>query len=154
MEGISVPEEETILQSLLQHEQSRPDWVFCSFLDHQAKISDAMSVAAFMTNVRSAAAWLRRQGIRQGDRVVLSLPTSRAFVVGYFAVQWLGAIPVPAPEPNLRFKRHAYYERMVRVTADCSPTACIVLPETLREFDADDRPTGWHVVRDLLLPWG
>jgi len=91
--------------------------------------------------------------VRRGNRVVLSLPTSRAFVVGYFAVQWLGAIPVPAPEPNLRFKRHAYYERMVRVTADCSPAACIVMPETIDEFDADDAPAGWHALRDLLLPW-
>jgi acyl-CoA synthetase (AMP-forming)/AMP-acid ligase II len=148
-----VPDEGSILQRVLHHEQNRPDWVFCSFLDHQAKISDAMTVAAFLTNVRSAAAWLRRQGVRRGNRVVLSLPTSRAFVVGYFAVQWLGAIPVPAPEPNLRFKRHAYYERMVRVIADCSPAACIVLPETIREFDADDAPAGWHALRDLLLPW-
>ncbi len=146
-------EEGSILQRVLHHEQNRPDWVFCSFLDHEAKIGDAMTVAAFLMNVRSAAAWLRRQGVRRGNRVVLSLPTSRAFVVGYFAVQWLGAIPVPAPEPNLRFKRHAYYERMVRVIADCSPAACIVLPETIREFDADDAPAGWHALRDLLLPW-
>ena len=148
-----MPEDESILQTVLHHEQSRPDWVFCSFLDHQARISDAMTVAAFLRNVRSAAGWLRRQGIRQGDRVVLSLPTSRAFVVGFFAVQWLGGIPVPAPEPNLRFKRQAYFERMVRVIADCSPAACIVLPEAIREFDADSAPAGWHAVRDLLLPW-
>jgi len=148
-----VPELGSILQKLLHHEQSRPDWVFCSFLDHQARINESMTVAAFLTNVRSAAAWLRRQGIRQGDRVVLSLPTSRAFVVGYFAVQWLGGIPVPAPEPNLRFKRHAYYERMVRVIADCSPAACIVLPEAIREFDADNAPAGGRALRDLLLPW-
>jgi len=148
-----VPEDESILQRVLHYEQSRPDWVFCSFLDHQASISDAMTIAAFLTNVRSAAAWLERQGMRRGDRVVLSLPTSRAFVVGYFAVQWLGGIPVPAPEPNLRFKRHAYYERMVRVIADCSPAACLVLPEAIREFDADDAPAGCHALRDLLLPW-
>jgi fatty-acyl-CoA synthase len=148
-----VPEEGSILQRVLHHAQNRPDWVFCSFLDHQARITDAMTIAAFLTNVRGAAAWLRLHGIRQGDRVVLSLPTSRAFVVGYFAVQWLGAIPVPAPEPNLRFKRHAYYERMVRVIADCSPAACIVLPETIREFDADDAPTDSRALRELLLPW-
>jgi fatty-acyl-CoA synthase len=148
-----VPEESSILQRILHYAQNRPDWVFCSFLDHQARISEAMTVAAFLTNVRSAAAWLRRQGVRRGNRVVLSLPTSRAFVVGYFAVQWLGGIPVPAPEPNLRFKRHAYYERMVRIIADCSPAACIVLPEAIREFDADNAPAEWHALRDLLLPW-
>jgi acyl-CoA synthetase (AMP-forming)/AMP-acid ligase II len=153
-EVISVPEEESILQKLLHHEQSRPDWVFCSFLDHQARIKDAMTVAAFLTNVRHAAAWLRGQGVRRGDRVVLSLPTSRAFVVGYFAVQWLGGIPVPAPEPDLRFKRHAYFERMVRVIADCSPAVCIVAPETIRDFNADDAKAGWRAVRDLFLAWG
>jgi acyl-CoA synthetase (AMP-forming)/AMP-acid ligase II len=148
-----VPEEESLLQKLLHYGQSRPDWVFCSFLDHQAKISDAMTIAAFLRNVRSAAAWLVRQGVRRGQRVVLSLPTSRAFVVGYFAIQWLGAIPVPTPEPNLRFKRQAYCDRMVRVIADCSPAACIVLPEAIGEFDADDAPADWRALRDLLLPW-
>ena len=147
------PEDGPLLQKLLHYEQCRPDWVFCSFLDHQAKIIDAMTVAAFLTNVRSAAAWLMRQGLRRGDRVVLSLPTSRAFVVGYFAVQWLGAIPVPLPEPSLLFKRRAYCDRMVGVIADCSPAACIVLPAALREFDAEDAPAGWRALRDLLLPW-
>ena len=127
------PEDGPLLQKLLHYEQCRPDWVFCSFLDHQAKIIDAMTVAAFLTNVRSAAAWLMRQGLRRGDRVVLSLPTSRAFVVGYFAVQWLGAIPVPLPEPSLLFKRRAYCDRMVGVIADCSPAACIVLPAALEK---------------------
>lgn len=148
-----MPEEHSLLQRVLHYEESRPDWVFCSFLDHQAKISDAMTIAAFLTYVRSAAAWLRRQGVRRGHRVVLSLPTSRAFVVCYFAVQWLGGIPVPAPEPNLRFKRQAYYDRIVRVIADCSPAACIVMPEVIREFDADDAPADWHALRERLLPW-
>jgi fatty-acyl-CoA synthase len=148
-----VPEDGSLLQRLLHHERCRPGWVFCSFLDHQAKITDAMTIAAFMTNVRNAAAWLRRQGVQRGDRVVLSLPTARAFVVGYFAVQWLGGIPVPAPEPNLRFRRHAYCDRMIRVIADCSPAACIVLPAAIGEFDTDDAPADWCALRDLLLPW-
>jgi acyl-CoA synthetase (AMP-forming)/AMP-acid ligase II len=148
-----VPEGGSLLQRVLHHGQSRPDWVFCSFIDHQAKITDALTVATFLTHVRSAAAWLTQQGIRRGDRVVLSLPTSRAFVVGYFAVQWLGAIPVPAPEPSLVFKRQAYCDRMVRVIADCSPAACIVLPAAIGEFDAHDAPADWRALRDLLLPW-
>jgi acyl-CoA synthetase (AMP-forming)/AMP-acid ligase II len=137
----------------LHYEQCRPDWVFCSFIDHQAKITDSMTVATLLRQVGSAAARLARQGVRCGDRVVLSLPTSRAFVVGYFAVQWLGAIPVPVPEPSLLFKRQAYCDRMVGVISDCSPAACIVLPAALREFDADDAAADWRALRGLLLPW-
>jgi acyl-CoA synthetase (AMP-forming)/AMP-acid ligase II len=148
-----VHEESSLLQRALHHEQCRPDWTFCSFIDHQARITDALTVAAFLTQVRSAAAWLRERGVRRGDRVVLSLPTSRAFVVGFFAVQWLGAIPVPAPEPGLLFKRRAYCDRMAGVIADCSPAACIVLPAAIREFDADDAPGDSRAVRELLLPW-
>jgi acyl-CoA synthetase (AMP-forming)/AMP-acid ligase II len=148
-----VHEEGPLLQRMLHYEQCRPDWVFCSFIDHQAKVTDALTVATFLTHVRSAAAWLMRQGVRRGDRVVLSLPTSRTFVVGYFAVQWLGAIPVPGPEPSLLFKRQAYCDRMVGVIADCSPAACIVLPAAIREFDTDDAPADWRALRDLLLPW-
>lgn len=149
----SVPEQHSLLQKILRLEQSRPEWVFCSFLDHQAKICDSMTIAAFLTDVRGAATWLARQGVRRGHRVVLSLPTSRAFVVAFFAVQWLGAIPVPTPEPNLRFIRHAYFERIVGVIADCSPAACIVMPEVIRDIDADDAPADWNALRKLLLPW-
>jgi acyl-CoA synthetase (AMP-forming)/AMP-acid ligase II len=148
-----VHEEGSLLQKVLHYERWRPDWAFCSFIDHQAKVTDALTVATFLAHVRSAAAWLTRQGIRRGDRVVLSLPTSRAFVVGYFAVQWLGAIPVPVPEPSLLFKRQAYCDRMVGVIADCSPAACIVPPAAIREFDADHALAYWRALRDLLLPW-
>jgi acyl-CoA synthetase (AMP-forming)/AMP-acid ligase II len=152
-EVFSVHEEGSLLQRVLHYEQRRPDWVFCSFIDHQAKVTDALTVATFLTHVRSAAAWLTREGVRGGDRVVLSLPTSRAFVVGYFAVQWLGAIPVPVPEPSLLFKRQAYCDRMVGVIADCSPAACIVPPAAIRELDAVDAPADWRALRGSLLPW-
>jgi acyl-CoA synthetase (AMP-forming)/AMP-acid ligase II len=148
-----VPEEGSLLQKALHYERCRPDWAFCSFIDHQAKVTDALEIAPFLACVRSAAAWLTRQGVRRGDRVVLSLPTARAFVVGYFAVQWLGAIPVPVPEPSLLFKRQAYCDRIRGVIADCSPAACIVLPAAIGEFAADEAQADWRALRDLLLPW-
>jgi acyl-CoA synthetase (AMP-forming)/AMP-acid ligase II len=148
-----VHEEGSLLQRVLHYEECRPDSAFCSFIDHQAKVTDELTIAPFLAQVRGAAAWLTRQGVRRGDRVVLSLPTARAFVVGYFAVQWLGAIPVPVPEPSLLFKRRAYCDRISGVIADCAPAACIVLPAAIGEFDADDAPADWRALRDLLLPW-
>jgi long-chain acyl-CoA synthetase len=47
------------------------------------------------------AAQLAAHGVTPGDRVVIDLPNSVAFVVAYFAVQWLGAVTV-AVNPALQ----------------------------------------------------
>jgi long-chain acyl-CoA synthetase len=46
--------------------------------------------------IRQVAANLARLGVRTGDRVVMALPNSPEFVVGWFALHWLGAQVVPA----------------------------------------------------------
>lgn len=49
---------------------------------------------------RGAAAYLVAQGVRRHDRVPISLPTSRAFLVAYFATIRAGAIPCPIAMPS------------------------------------------------------
>jgi acyl-CoA synthetase (AMP-forming)/AMP-acid ligase II len=49
---------------------------------------------------RELAAHLRTLGVRRGDRVLLVFPTSFEFIVAFFAVQLLGAIPVPSYPPD------------------------------------------------------
>lgn len=56
------------------------------------------------SDVAKLAAHLRVQGVQAGDRVALVLHTSFEFVLCFFAVQWVGAIPVPTFPPT-RFGR-------------------------------------------------
>jgi acyl-CoA synthetase (AMP-forming)/AMP-acid ligase II len=43
---------------------------------------------------------LRSLGVEPGDRVLLVFPTSFEFIVAFFAVQFLGAVPVPSYPPD------------------------------------------------------
>jgi fatty-acyl-CoA synthase len=76
---------------------------------------------------RRAAATLRRMGVAPGDRVALVLPTSPAFLDGFFGVLLCGAVPVPL-YPPFRLGRlpeyHAATARMLDAVG-----ACLVLAD-------------------------
>jgi acyl-CoA synthetase (AMP-forming)/AMP-acid ligase II len=59
----------------------------------------SLSYKKLLSRVRRAAAAMAREGVNAGDRVLLVLPTSLDFLIAFFGVQWLGAIPVPSYPP-------------------------------------------------------
>jgi len=61
------------------------------------------------------AAALEEEGIRKGDRVVLVLPTSFEFVIAFFAVQRLGAVPCPSYPPAALEKSEVGIERIAHI---------------------------------------
>jgi long-chain acyl-CoA synthetase len=66
-----------------------------------------------------AAAALQRAGVRAGDRVVLALENSSAFIACYFGILKTGAIVVPLPAGPRS-------DRLALALHDCTPAACIV----------------------------
>ena len=62
---------------------------------------------------------LQRAGVRAGERVVLALDNSIAFIACYFGILKAGAVVVPLP-PGRRS------DRMLPALRDCTPSACIV----------------------------
>ena len=59
------------------------------------------SYAQIFDEAKRMAGALANWGVRSRDRVLLALPTSFDFVVSFFAIQWLGATPVPSyPNPS------------------------------------------------------
>ncbi len=52
------------------------------------------SYRELLADVNRMAGGLSRLGVRQGDRVVLALPNCPEYVMGFFALQKLGALPV------------------------------------------------------------
>jgi acyl-CoA synthetase (AMP-forming)/AMP-acid ligase II len=62
------------------------------------------------------AANFRERGVRQGDRVVILLPTCKEFLFAYFGAQRLGAIPVPL-YPN------SPLPRIGKIIVDCRARA-------------------------------
>ena len=55
---------------------------------------EQLTFAALNQRVRSLAAHLQQEGLRQGDRIGLLLPNSMAIPLSYFATQKIGAVTV------------------------------------------------------------
>jgi long-chain acyl-CoA synthetase len=89
--------------------------------DSIAVIESAATVTYAQLECRAAdvAAALQRSGVRRGDRVILALENSSAFIACYFGVLKAGAVVVPLPSGSRS-------DRLPLALTDCTPAACIV----------------------------
>jgi acyl-CoA synthetase (AMP-forming)/AMP-acid ligase II len=79
-------------------------------------------------HVRDLELELRSLGVEPGDRVLLVLPTSFEFVVAFFAVQYLGAIPVPSYPPDA-LRLEAGIERLAHIARRAEVKAILTTQE-------------------------
>lgn len=75
------------------------------------------------------AAALEAAGVRPGERVVLAMENSIAFIGCYFGIMQAGAVVVPLP-PGARS------DRLPVALRDCSPAACVVDESTWPAVEA------------------
>lgn len=79
------------LADLLEHQaEQRPEAI--ALVDGRAR----WSYAELADEARAVAAGLHRRGLRRGDRVVVQLPNRAEFLLVWFGLQYLGAVPVHA----------------------------------------------------------
>jgi crotonobetaine/carnitine-CoA ligase len=89
--GSTYPPEVCVLRYALERNAHRkPDEVFAAFED-----GDRWTFAQTLELVGSLAGNLHALGVRQGDHVVLVLPTSQLALRLIFAINYLGAVYVP-----------------------------------------------------------
>lgn len=67
--------------------------------------------------MRAAAGALFDAGVRQGDRVVIILPTGPEFLDAFFGCQYLGAVPVPLYPPVRLGRMNTYIDRTASMMA-------------------------------------
>ena len=79
---------ETLYPLLVRAARENHDRTATIFMDSQE------TFGRLLEQVDRLAAGLNRLGVRQGDRMVLALPSSPQFVVAYFALHKLGAVAV------------------------------------------------------------
>jgi len=91
---------------------------------------------------RCAAAFVAN-GLRRGDRVVLCVPTGRAFLDGFLGASLIGAVPVPLPSLDGFARPAAFVNRLASVVRDAAPSAVFA-----------DRRTAMHLRRSGLLDQG
>ncbi len=90
-------------------------------------------------NVNRLAGELKNLGIEKGDRVILFLPNIPGFVIGYFAVQKLGAIAVSA---NAMLKRH----ELEYIVNDADAKVLLTTESQRQEVIDEDLPGLKHVI--------
>jgi 2,3-dihydroxybenzoate-AMP ligase len=86
-----------------------------------------LSYAELLARCQDRAARLEGIGLRRGERVLMQLPNTVDFVVTYFALNLIGAIPVMA----LRAHRHAEVRHFLRA----SGAGAYVIPDVVGNFD-------------------
>jgi acyl-CoA synthetase (AMP-forming)/AMP-acid ligase II len=75
-----------------------------------------------------AAAWaahVRSLGVEDGDRVLLVLPTERAFYESYLGILLAGAVPVPAYPPVRLGRMEEYLQTLRGLARNCGAKALI-----------------------------
>ncbi len=92
--------------------------------------------ADIVSDARKLATVLRKRGVRTNDRVLIVLPTSFEFLTAFFAVQWLGAIPVPSYPPAALERVEVGLDRIAHIGAHAGASHCITV-KSLRAFMGD-----------------
>jgi len=93
--------------------------------DRADKPPEQRSYRRLYHQATSLAAHLAQLGVQPGDRVVLVLPTSFEFITTFFAVQLVGAVPVPAYPPAALERAARAVERLRHVVDSSGARMCI-----------------------------
>ena len=93
---------------------------FLTLLD-DAQQETVLTYADLYEGARRMAAGLKARGVGPGYRVMVALPTGRAFLETFFATSLLGAIAVPCYPPARTRGLDTYQENLGRLLAAAAP---------------------------------
>ncbi|MBN2055255.1 AMP-binding protein [bacterium] len=89
--------------------------------------------------MRHMTGWLKLQGVTAGDRVLLLLPNSVEFVLGYLGTAALGASSVPL---NHTLREH----ELSYILGDCRPTLALTQARNARVLQAAVKEAGCRTI--------
>src|SRR5256885_8209399 len=101
---------------------------------------EPVEMGEWIRGAGTCAAALARSGLRRGDRVLLCVPTGRAFLEGFLGACMIGAVPVPLPSLDGFARPTAFVNRLASVVRDAAPSAVFA-----------DRRTAAHLRESGLL---
>src|SRR6266446_2442599 len=134
---------DSITVRLLDRAAREPDRVAIHLLRSAARGSfrdEPVTMREWIRGAGTCAAALARSGLRRGDRVLLCVPTGRAFLEGFLGACMIGAVPVPLPSLDGFARPTAFVNRLTNVVRDAAPSAVFA-----------DRRTAAHLRRSGLL---
>ena len=83
--------------------------------DDEEAAEEIRSYRQLWAEIKDVAFELAARGVLRGDRVLIVLPTSYEFVLAFFAVQRLGAVPVPSYPPAALERVETGLERLAHI---------------------------------------
>src|SRR5438105_15342249 len=117
---------DSITARLLDRAAREPDRVAVHLLRSAARSSfrdEPVTMREWIHGAGTCAAALARSGLRRGDRVLLCVPTGRAFLEGFLGACMIGAVPVPLPSLDGFARPTAFVTRLTSVVRDAAPSA-------------------------------
>lgn len=84
-----------------------------------------LSYAELLQQAGRVAGALLTKGLKRGDRVLLVMPTSIDFIVGFFAVQLAGGVPAPSYPPAALEKTELALDRLKHIAQHASVSVCL-----------------------------
>jgi fatty-acyl-CoA synthase len=133
--------------SLVQRRSAHPSIVHALLTDTEHDASPARIVvlpdrgdAQILSRVgiaaaaRQAAARLAERGVRPGDRLLISLPTSPALLSAFLGSLMLGAVPTNIATPSAYGAAKVFGEKVARLTDYLEPAAIVAEQRVLDEL--------------------
>jgi acyl-CoA synthetase (AMP-forming)/AMP-acid ligase II len=91
---------------------------------------ETLTLGDWVRGADACAAALEARGLRRGDRVLLCLPTGRAFLEAFLGALSIGVVPVPLPSLEGFARPAAFVNRLASVVQDAAPSAVFADPRT------------------------
>lgn len=131
------PRAADLLESIKLPAERYPDVVAIGLCHHGAE-SESITWGELWRAACAVAGRLSELGVREGDRVLLVLPTSRAFFEFFFGILLAGGIPVPvAPPTSLKeHKLKNYQDLLNNIAIDAGGAVCVSLARIMNALQA------------------
>ena len=124
----------SIVNYLEDWASAHPNKLLFSFLGAQGTETEAYTYGEFLCRSRHLAAYLScQEGIKHGDRVLLSYLPGLDIILAFFACARIGAIPVPVAPPTTG----AVMTKLTRIAVECSASVVLTDDELLRSMNPE-----------------
>jgi len=118
----------TLVAMLLAHVARHPDRPHIAFYDEGERIT-TWTYRDLYEAAKRAAAGLRECGLVAGDAVAIMLPTSLDFFATFYAVLFVGGVPVPMYPPARPSQLEDHLRRQADILASCRARALVTVPQ-------------------------
>ncbi|ACB95518.1 AMP-binding protein [Beijerinckia indica] len=128
---LAATEAQTLTEVLDWHVARHPDRLHITLLQDDSTILDQLSYGRLAAQARQIARGLIARDIGPGDRVALMLPTSIEFFCAFFAILYVGAVPVPIYPPMRPSQIEDHLRRQAGILNNAGSRMLITMPEGL-----------------------